>query len=102
MGDFYSREGLQVHLWAKGLDPCQHVPVIGKGEIGMNATDNMNFADRFLDPFPNFGLDVFQTHFIGQGVGGVFAKGAKTAAIGTDVGIIDMLVDDEIGLVAVF
>jgi len=63
----------------------------------MNAADHMDFSDRLVKSGPNLLLDLRHTHLIGELGALFFAKGAKLAQIGADIGVIDMLIVDEKG-----
>jgi len=83
------------------LDAAQEIKVIGKRQIRMNTTDHVDFADRFVETLPDFGLNVLNTHLVGERMPFFFAKCTEFTEIGTDVGVVDMLVINEKSLVAV-
>ena len=67
----------------------------------MQAAHNMDFTDGVGQTLFDFGENLLQTHLVGQRVAGLFPEGAEFAPINADIGIIDMLIDDVIGFIAV-
>ena len=67
----------------------------------MNPSDHMNLGDRLGQSFPHFGTDLVDAQLKGQGGFGATPKGAKLAEITANIGIVDVLVVDEVGLIAV-
>ncbi len=61
----------------------------------------MNFRYRLCQALLDLTDYFLQTHFISLRMAGFFAESAEFAAIDADIGIIDVLVDNVIGLVAV-
>ena len=61
----------------------------------------MNLINGLIQPFPYLVPAFINAHFLGKRILPLAAKGAELAQIGADVGIIDVLVVDKKGLVAV-
>jgi len=61
----------------------------------------VDFGDWLVKPFPNLPHHIFHRHLIGLFGFFVLAEGAKFTEIGADIRIIDMLVVNEIGVVAI-
>ena len=99
--DFDAGEGLNMDIRPHLLDAAQEIKVIGKRQVRMNATDHVDFADRFVETLPDLGLNFLNAHLVGERMPLFFAKGTEFTEIGADVGVVDMLVIDEKSLVAV-
>ena len=61
----------------------------------------MNFCYRLRQALFNFPENLFQAHLVHLGIPGLFAESAEFAAINTNIRIVDMLINNVIGLVAV-
>lgn len=73
-----------------------------EGQVGVKAADDMDFGSPFPLRFTSASANFIQR----QGVGALFAgrarKGAEGAAVDADVGRVDMAVNVEIDVAAVF
>jgi hypothetical protein len=67
----------------------------------MNAANHVDFTDRFIEALPDLGLNVLDAHLVGERMPLFFAKCTEFAQICADVGIVDVLVIDEKGQIAV-
>ena len=99
--NFDTGEGLDMHLWPHLLDAAQEIKIIGKRQVRMNATDHMDLADRFVESLPDLGLDLLNTHLVGERMPFFFAECTKFTEIRADVGIVNVLIIDKKGLVPV-
>jgi len=101
MGNLYTGKGLDVDLGPHLLDAAQHVQIILVRQIRVNPAHHMHLGDGFSQTLPHLGLDLLHRHLIGLRRLFVLAKGAELTKIGADVRVIDVLIVDEIGAVAV-
>ena len=99
--DLHAGEGLQVHVRADLADGAEHVHVIGERQVRVDAADDVDLADRLVQPLTDLGADLVQAHLVGQRVTLGTAEGAELAQVGADVRVVDVLVVDEVGAVAV-
>jgi hypothetical protein len=95
--DFDGGEAFELELGADGFEGGQHIGVVGEGEGGVEAADDMEFGDPDLEGFAGF-LD----HFIDGEFESVLVtffagEGAELAAEDAVIGIIDVAVDDVAG-----
>lgn len=100
--DLYTGKGLNMDLRSNLFDSAQGLKIIRIGKVRVNATHHVDLGDGLVLPRPDLVLDLCNPHLIGQRITFFFAKGAEFTEIGTDIGIINMLVIDKKGLVAVF
>ena len=89
-------------LGAHLFDPLEQLDIIGKRQVRMNSADHVDLDDGLIKSLTHLVLDLLNAHLIGQLVFLLPAEGAELTEIGADIGIVDVLVVDEIGVVAVF
>ena len=63
----------------------------------MAASDDVNFGDRVVFTLPYLFQDVRQRQFESEGIALFLAEGAEATAVDTNIGIIDVLIQDIIG-----
>lgn len=95
--DFDGGEAFELELGADGFEGFQHIGVVGEGEGGVEAADDMEFCDSDLEGFAGF-LD----HFIDGEFEAVLVtffagEGAELATEDAVIGVIDVAVDDIAG-----
>jgi len=90
-----------MHIGPHLFDGAQGIGVIGKGQVRMNAAHHVDLGDGLVKPFPDLVPDIVHAHLIGLGMALFLAKGAELTEIGADVGIVDVLVVNKKGLIAV-
>ncbi len=101
MLNLHAGEGLNVDIRPHCFNAAQCLKVIGIRQVRMNATDHVNLGYWFIQPLPHLVLDLFDAHLIRQLMAFLLAKGAELTEIGADIGIVDVLIVDKEGLVAV-
>ena len=94
-------EGLHVHLRADALHRPDDVEVVGERQVGVHAADHVDLADRLVQVLAHAALDVVHRQDVGVLLLRRPVKGAALAARHADVRVIDVLVHDVIGVLAV-
>ncbi len=101
VGDLHRGEGLEVHVGPELPDAPEHVQIIGKGQIRVQAAHNVDFRHRLVQTLAHLVQNFGQRHGVGLGVVRGFTERAELAAVDADVGIVYVLVINVIGLAAV-
>jgi hypothetical protein len=101
MGHLYGCKRLDNSLRPHLLDLTNEVQVVRKGEIWMTATHHMNLPNGLVQPLP----DLIQHLIDGQDEAALFtltpAKSTESAAVNTDIAIVNVLVVDPVGFLTV-
>ncbi len=92
MGDFHCGEGLDGGRGTQRFDSAQEFFVVGKRQIRMAATDDVDFGERLIEFFPNLVGHIFEGQLESLGLPLTAAESTETAAVDTDVGVVDVLV----------
>ena len=95
-------KGLNMDIRPDLFDTSKQSQVVGIGKVGMDTTHHVDLVNRLIKTLTHLFFDFVHTHFIGKFGSLVLTKGAEFAQIGADVGIIDVLIVNKIGLAAVF
>ena len=65
VADFYHGEGFQVHLREALLQPADESEVIVKGQVRMQAADDVKFSGAFCDAVTGALIDFLESEVVG-------------------------------------
>src|SRR6056297_2080128 len=100
--DFNSSECFDVQARGFFFDGPQHFQIKLERQIRMQATDRMNLGGAGSFGFTNLGPHLIQIEGVTTRIACFSGKSTEDTLVDTEVGIIDVAVDVEINLIAVF
>ena len=99
--DLHHREGLHVDPRARRFHRAHQIQIIGIGELGIDPGHHVDLGDRLRRELANLRRRYFRTKDIGPRLARQPLKRTEAAELVTNIRIVDVLVDVEIGAVAV-
>ena len=94
-------ERFQVRVGARFLHGAQNLQIIGIGKSGIDPAHHVDLGDRQISIRPESILNLFGRENV-SAVGARFdVERAEPAQLVADVGVVDMLVANEVGVVAI-
>src|SRR5579864_8302650 len=94
VNNFHRRKGMDMHARNRLLDRAQNIAIVELGKIAGQASLNADFSGAKLPGFTRLSCHVVERMEVSVRLAGAAAEGAEFASHETDIGEIDVAVDD--------